>query len=114
MRTAASGTEALGLLDTFNADVIVVDLHMPEVDGCQFIERYRRRRPHGGRTAAIVLISFDDELERHASESEADAWIAKGTDPEELRRTVDRLLSSRLRWNQSGQVLEPETADQRA
>mgnify|MGYP000386250722 CR=1 FL=1 len=43
--TAVSGAEALKLLDNFSADVVVLDVKMPEMDGIQTLKAIRRRHP---------------------------------------------------------------------
>jgi DNA-binding NtrC family response regulator len=54
-QVAADGLEALERLSTFNADVIVADLVMPRMDGCELIHHLKER---GDQTPAIVLTAF--------------------------------------------------------
>src|SRR5712692_9314161 len=59
IRTAANGHEALLALEDFQADVVVLDLHMPVMDGREFASCYRRCP---GPQAAIFLLSADGEV----------------------------------------------------
>lgn len=45
VQTAASGEEALHVLEREDFDVVVTDLVMPGIDGTQLVERLRERRP---------------------------------------------------------------------
>ncbi len=50
---ASDGQQGLSLLDSVNADVILLDLRMPKVDGLDFIQRLR----HKGSLPRIVVCS---------------------------------------------------------
>ena len=58
---AESGEAALGLLDLKPFDFLLVDLHMPGMDGFQFLGRYNENRP-AGHTAILMLGSLDRAL----------------------------------------------------
>ena len=45
-QTAANGWEALDKADTFDPDVVVLDIQMPGLDGMETLERLRKRKPH--------------------------------------------------------------------
>jgi two-component system OmpR family response regulator len=53
----SNGGEAVRSVTTRGADVIVVDMHMPGMDGLEFIQRVRRLRPR----ARILGISGGDK-----------------------------------------------------
>jgi DNA-binding NtrC family response regulator len=53
--TAASGEEALGLLDREAVDAVLLDLHMPGMDG---IEVLRRLRENPKRPPVVILTAF--------------------------------------------------------
>lgn len=92
VRTAADGREALLALESFQADVVVLDLHMPVMNGREFASCYRRwAEPR----AAILLLSADGEVERIAHELAADRWLAKGAQPDVLRSEVAALARNR-------------------
>ena len=58
---AESGEAALALLDLKPFDFLLVDLHMPGMDGFQFIGRYNENRP-ANHTAILMLSSLDRAL----------------------------------------------------
>ena len=54
-QVAADGVEALERLTAFDADVIVADLVMPQMDGFELLKHLKE---HGDLTPAIVLTGF--------------------------------------------------------
>jgi len=55
---AASGEEALGILETSETDVLVSDIGMPGMDGYQLMRRIRAEEPAGKHIAAVALTAF--------------------------------------------------------
>ena len=89
VETAADGAAALELVDCFKPDLIVLDFHMPVMNGSEFALRYRQRCQC---QATLVLLTAETDIERHARDMGADAWISKG-DPDALRPAIASLLS---------------------
>ena len=56
--TAANGREAVDRAVTLGADVVLMDVRMPELDGIAALELLRRRVP---RCRVVMLTTFDDE-----------------------------------------------------
>ena len=74
------------------ADVVVVDYHMPDVDGLQFVERFRTtaQRPD----ALMVIVTADTEIAvRHlALEMGANDFLTKPVDRIEFTARIHNLL----------------------
>jgi len=74
--SAANGLDAIELADDLLPDAIVIDLHMPLVDGVTAVARLRKDHPH------VCLIALtgdpDAELHRAVTEAGADAVLIKG------------------------------------
>jgi DNA-binding NarL/FixJ family response regulator len=87
---ARNGLEAIELADAIEPDAVVVDLHMPLLDGVTALSRLRRDHP------SLCLIALtgdaDPELHRAAGEAGADAILEKH---EMARALVDRLAHGR-------------------
>ena len=85
--SAASGEEALGLLETSLPDVAVVDLLMPGgMDGFETIRRVRNRSPH---TQVVVLSGYSDDARVLAAlRAGAIGYVRKEADPEVLLAAV--------------------------
>jgi DNA-binding NarL/FixJ family response regulator len=88
--TAQNGLEAIELADRLGPDAVVVDLHMPLLDGVTTLSRLRRDHPH---LCLIVLTGdSDEELHRAARDAGADGVFEKH---EMTRALVDRLGNAR-------------------
>lgn len=73
---AASGSEALALVDSADPDVLLLDLEMPGLDGVGVLLHLREQ---GARTRAIVFTVFDtDERIIAAVEAGAAGYLLKG------------------------------------
>jgi len=59
VRTAASGGEALEMLETFAAEVVLTDLRMPDMAGDELARRIRRRPGGSGIKLAMVTADVD-------------------------------------------------------
>jgi two-component system nitrate/nitrite response regulator NarL len=87
---ARDGVEAIELTRDLEPDAVVVDLHMPRLDGVAALTQLRADNPS---LCLIVLTSDGDEaLHRTARQAGADAVLMKG---EMTRALLDRL--SRIR-----------------
>jgi DNA-binding response OmpR family regulator len=84
--TASDGREALFLLSKENADVVVLDLNMPVMDGYTFVHNLDdvRFRPH-------ILILSGDHAEKAREELGADASLEKPFLPDQLIAKVAEL-----------------------
>jgi CheY-like chemotaxis protein len=94
---AASVREALETVRTFQPDVIISDIGMPEEDGYVFIERLRALpREEGGRTPAIALTAYARaEDRRRALVAGFQNHAAKPIEPQELVMVVANLARYR-------------------
>jgi DNA-binding NarL/FixJ family response regulator len=83
---AENGLEVLELLDRLRADVILMDVRMPVLDGTQATALIKRARPQTG----IVLVTAyeQDELRALGLASGADAFVCKGVLGAELAAVI--------------------------
>ncbi len=83
---AASGTEAAEMARQTQPDVVLMDLHMPELNGIEATRRIVADSPH---TAVVVLTMFDDDDSVFAAlRAGARGYLLKGADHEQIRRAV--------------------------
>lgn len=83
---AASGAEALALLEAGSFDVIVTDMRMPEMDGAQLLEQVQQRFP--GVVRLVLSGYFEMEMAIRAVPV-AHQYLAKPCDPEKLRLAIE-------------------------
>lgn len=92
IRAASSVHEAIPMIHKEKPSVIITDMMMPEVNGCQFI-RMLKENPET-RTIKIIVLTVVDAFEdvRKSVLLGADDYICKPFDPAELLWSVQRLL----------------------
>jgi len=99
-QTAASGEEALIRGAAEPPDLILVDLMMPNMDGCQLIASFRQK-PETQHIPVIMLSAMNDSaIRKRALAAGADAYITKPIDRSELCEQVRGMLSSKRNANQ--------------
>lgn len=88
---AGTGHEALGRAEAAGADVVVLDLMLPDIDGLEVMRRLRR---DGRRRGAIILLTArGEESDRIIGlRLGADDYIVKPFSPAELVARVDAVL----------------------
>jgi DNA-binding NarL/FixJ family response regulator len=83
---ATSGAEAIRLADKHQPDVVLMDLHMPELNGIEGTRQIVQASPHIG---VLVLTMFDDDDSVFAAmRAGARGYLLKGAGREELVRAV--------------------------
>lgn len=81
---AKSGSEGLAKIPSFEPEMLIVDLKLPEMDGFEILERLRRD-PKFSYIPVIVITSRDELSEKlRAFELGADDYVVKPFQPEEL------------------------------
>ena len=89
---AGHGQEALDRLREQSFDAVLMDLHMPVMDGC---EAARRIRALGHTVPIIAMTAAAMPLDRHASASAGmNDHITKPIDPRELAETLRRWITT--------------------
>jgi DNA-binding NarL/FixJ family response regulator len=89
---ADSGSQVLPLVSRTNPDVVLLDVHMPVMDGLKCLDLIREHHP----SVRVIMLSALDEAETIAAALNrgAAAFIAKQVDPRDLasavRQVVDR------------------------
>jgi DNA-binding NarL/FixJ family response regulator len=83
---AGDGVEAVALLEDTEADVVLMDVRMPRVDGVQATRSITRR---GETPRVIVLTTFDlDEYAFAAIKAGASAFLLKDAPPADLLSAI--------------------------
>jgi DNA-binding NarL/FixJ family response regulator len=74
--TAGNGLDAIQLADELDPDAVVIDLHMPIVDGVTAVARLRKDHPN----LCLIALTGDPATELHeaVTEAGADAVLIKG------------------------------------
>jgi DNA-binding NarL/FixJ family response regulator len=84
--TASDGWSAINLVVERQAEVAVIDVKMPEIDGLETAQRLRMRSP--GTQVILVTGVEEPDLADRAREAGAVALFTKGALHEELREAI--------------------------
>jgi len=83
---AGTGAEAVALVEDEQPDVVVMDLHMPDLDGVSATRQIVHTSPH---VAVLVLTMFDDDDSVFAAmRAGARGYLLKGANQADVIRAV--------------------------
>ena len=109
---AANGREAVDRVQTFDPDVVLMDLRMPQMDGVTAI---RALVTSGARAKVLVLTTYDTDRDVLAAiEAGATGYLLKDAPREELFRAVraaargETVLAPSVAAQLVGQVRDPQ------
>jgi two-component system cell cycle response regulator DivK len=87
---AASGEEAVSLLEPRTPALIVLDLNMPGMDGWS-VAALVRKHEHTARIPILVMTALAQNVENAARRAGATAFVMKPLDAKRFVREVKRL-----------------------
>ncbi len=94
---ASNALDAADLLHLQRVDLLIVDLHLPILDGVQFI-RLVRDEPHL-RQMPILAVTAYPEFIRHLDGTHVEALLRKPFDLLDLQLTVKELIAGPTLWD---------------
>ncbi len=96
IRACLSPSEALEVIEHQEIDLLVADLHMPEIDGLNLLTRLKASVPEDG-FVPVLIVTSDDGLQtrRNALALGADDFLTKPIDVVEMTLRVRHLLRMR-------------------
>jgi two-component system sensor histidine kinase/response regulator len=96
VRVVGNGREALALANADDFDLMLLDLHMPELDGVRVIHAIREReRAAGSHLPVIALTARSRKEDRELCLAAGmDGFLAKPIRTDDLWATIDRVLGA--------------------
>ncbi|HET6436700.1 MAG TPA: response regulator [Anaeromyxobacter sp.] len=89
VRTASDGQRALERVAEEMPGLILLDMRMPVMNGWEFAREFRNRH---GRACPIVVVTAAENAQLRAAEIEADGWLAKPFDIDDVIHMVERFV----------------------
>ena len=86
---ASSGREAVAAAERLRPDVIVMDLHMPDLNGIEATRQILARQPAIG--ILVLTMLEDDESVFAAMRAGARGYLLKGAEADEIGRAIEAI-----------------------
>ncbi len=90
VREAGSAREGLAVLEAEPPALVLLDVMMPEVDGWEMLRRVQER--HGVGTIPVIMFSGRVDSAEEAASRNAQGFVGKPFDPDQLIESAKRLL----------------------
>jgi DNA-binding response OmpR family regulator len=95
---ASDGAEALVLARRIKPDLVLLDVHMPRLNGLE-VCRQLRLEPEFARTPIVMLTAAGQEADRaHGREAGANEYLTKPFSPLALLALVEALVPETRSW----------------
>ena len=92
--TAGNGAEAMDYLRKNPVDIILLDIHMPEMDGIQTLKEMKKIETNA---KVIILSTFGyDEYVKEAIELGVRAYLLKDCSPDTMVNTIRQVMNRNL------------------
>ena len=89
---AEDGQAALQQAAANTIDGVITDLNMPQMDGLEFIRRYRATEKGSGVPIVFLSTESDDAIRQQARQAGALGWMIKPFKPEQLIAVVKKVV----------------------
>lgn len=93
--TAASGTEALSVAESFVPDLVLLDIGLPDMTGWEVLEELRKTDV--GERAKVLILSGYEDIHVEARSRGADAALVKPFRNDELRQVAVDMMDAPAR-----------------
>lgn len=96
VKSALDGSEALKITETYEPDVILLDLRMPEVGGIEFLKAYRLTKKHP-KVRVIIFSNLDmqKEIDEAFALGASKYMLKSWASPNELIKMIDAQLAGK-------------------
>lgn len=89
---AEDGVDALQVAEGTEVDVVITDVHMPNMNGIELIGELRKRGNYRYKPILVLTTESATDMKQRGKAAGATGWIVKPFNPEALLRVLDRVL----------------------
>jgi two-component system, chemotaxis family, chemotaxis protein CheY len=89
--TFLSGSEAMVKIPELDLDLVISDMHMPELSGLELTQKLRESERHAATPVLLLTGDATSEFEDRCRKAGVTAWLKKPFKPTDLERQVRRL-----------------------
>jgi two-component system chemotaxis response regulator CheY len=87
------GRAALEASASVDADLVITDVNMPEMDGLTLVKELRARPAYRFTPILVLTTESGDDMKQRGREAGATGWLVKPFDAARLRQTVSQVLA---------------------
>ena len=87
------GRAALDAASSMEADLVITDVNMPEMDGITLMKELRARPAYRFTPILVLTTESGDDMKQRGREAGATGWLVKPFDAARLRQTVSQVLA---------------------
>ncbi len=88
---AATGAEALSIIETTALDVVLLDISLPDINGLEVLKRIKQLRSN---LPVLLFSSFpEEELAVHAYDLGVSGYLNKAGPPQEIVQAIKKVVS---------------------
>lgn len=91
---AVDGADGYDKAVANSINAVITDLNMPNLNGIEFIRKFRTHPSSKGIPILLLTTESDDELKRQAKEAGATGWITKPFKQEQLIAVMKKVLGA--------------------
>ncbi len=89
---AVDGMDALEKLSEHMVDMLITDLHMPNLDGIELIKKVRSNSRYKYMPILMLTTDAQEKSKRAGRAAGATGWIVKPFNPEQLLAVIKKVL----------------------
>lgn len=92
--SAEDGQKGLTTAQSHQADLVITDLNMPNMDGIELIRQLRTLGAYKFTPILMLTTETDPTKKMQGKEAGATGWIVKPFNPEQLLKVISKVLPS--------------------
>ncbi len=90
---AADGLDALNQLKSRGVDLVITDVHMPQMDGIELTRRLRTLPVHKSTPILLLTTESDPAMKAKGKEAGATGWLVKPFQQDQLLAVVAKVFA---------------------
>ncbi len=102
--TAVTGEEGMQILDRDTPDILLIDMHLPDVNGLQLLNHIRSNPRHLRRPVVLMSMDHSDDLTMEALDRGATEFVNKPLRHDELEIRLRHIMAQQARLVESNSL----------
>jgi two-component system chemotaxis response regulator CheY len=90
--TAVDGKDALDKIEGIKIDMVISDLHMPQMDGIEFIKQLRAKNECKFTPIIMLTTESQEHKKQEGKKAGASGWIVKPFNARQLKDAIKKFI----------------------